>query len=175
MDAARGSPPEIMRAIAGTDDRSIAFAALAQRVVGMTPSEAEIEHVISIPQDLVGTHGTRFGQDVFRSRTQLCQGETHPSKQCITFVTPSPDADETRFPRNFFNCCTSPRMPLQTAQKSGVMCIIPHHSDFIPNDVMPLCDMTDHNLSLPTIDIQSSNKKSDQMPALLFESLFPSS
>jgi hypothetical protein len=68
-----GDPPEIMWAIAGTDERWTGFASLALRVVGMTPSEAEVERVISIQRDLVGTHGTRFSQDVFRSRTQLRQ------------------------------------------------------------------------------------------------------
>jgi hypothetical protein len=69
-----GDPPEIMWAIAATDERWTTFATLAQRVVGITPSEAEVERVISIQRDLVGTHGTRFSQDVFRSRTQLRQG-----------------------------------------------------------------------------------------------------
>jgi hypothetical protein len=57
----------------GTDERWTALAALAQRAVGMTPSEVEVERMISIQRDLVGTHGTRFGQGVFRSRTQFRQ------------------------------------------------------------------------------------------------------
>jgi hypothetical protein len=69
-----GDPPELMWAFAGTDERWTTFAALAQRIVGMTPSEAEVERIISIQRDLVGTHGTRFGQGVFQSRTQLRQG-----------------------------------------------------------------------------------------------------
>jgi hypothetical protein len=48
-------------------------AALVRRIVGMTPSEAEVERVISIQCDIVGTKGTSFGQDVFTSRTQLRQ------------------------------------------------------------------------------------------------------
>jgi hypothetical protein len=68
-----GDPPEIMWEIAGTDERWIAFAALAQQLVGMIPSEVEVGRVISIQRDLVGTHRTRFGQDVFRSRPQLRQ------------------------------------------------------------------------------------------------------
>jgi hypothetical protein len=66
-------PPDIMWAIAGTDERWKGFSALAQQVVGMTPSEAEVKGVISIQRDLIGTHGTSFGQNVFRSRTQLHQ------------------------------------------------------------------------------------------------------
>jgi hypothetical protein len=68
-----GDPPEIIWAIVGTDEWLIGFAALAQRVVGMIPSEAKVERVISVQRDLVGTQGTRFSQDVFRSRTQLRQ------------------------------------------------------------------------------------------------------
>jgi hypothetical protein len=56
-----GDPPEIMWAIAGTDERWTEFAALAQRVVGMTPSEVEGERMISIQWDLMGTHRARFG------------------------------------------------------------------------------------------------------------------
>jgi hypothetical protein len=38
------------------------------------------------------------------------------------------DTDEMRFLRGtFFDCCTSPQIPLHTAQKIEVMCIIPQH------------------------------------------------
>jgi hypothetical protein len=33
-----------------------------------------------------------------------------------------------------------------------------YFGDFIPRDDMPLCDTTDHRLSLPTIGIQFSSK-----------------
>jgi hypothetical protein len=46
--------------------------------------------------------------------------------------------------------------------------------DYIPGDDMPMCDMTDHGLSLLTIGIQLSNKKPGQMPALRSESPCPS-
>jgi hypothetical protein len=70
-----GDPPEITWAIAGTDERWTAFAAFPQRVVGMTPSEVEVERVISIQRNLMGIHGSRFGHDVFRSQTQFVKAK----------------------------------------------------------------------------------------------------
>jgi hypothetical protein len=41
------------------------------------------------------------------------------------------DTDETQFlGGTFFCCCTSPQIPLHTAQKIGVMCIIPRPSGY---------------------------------------------
>jgi hypothetical protein len=47
-------------------------------------------------------------------------------------------------------------------------------ADFIPPDDMPLCDTTDHSLSLLMTGVQFLNEKSGQMLALPFESPFPS-
>jgi hypothetical protein len=79
--------PGIMCIIAGTDERWTEFATLVQRVVGTIPSDGEVERVISIQRDFIGTQGTGFNQEVFRNRTQLHQSEIVAARQYISFLS----------------------------------------------------------------------------------------
>jgi hypothetical protein len=49
------------------------FAELARRLVGIIPSESEVERTISIQRSIMGMKGTQFGQQVFTARTQIHQ------------------------------------------------------------------------------------------------------
>jgi hypothetical protein len=49
------------------------FAKLACRLVGITPSESEVERTISTQRNIMGMKGTQFGQQVFTARTQIRQ------------------------------------------------------------------------------------------------------
>jgi hypothetical protein len=51
------------------------FAELARRLVGITPSESEVERTISTQRSIMGMRGTQFGQHVFTARTQIHQIE----------------------------------------------------------------------------------------------------
>jgi hypothetical protein len=52
----------------GIDEKWIAFASLAERVVEIVPPESEVDRIISISRNLMATKATGFGEKLFMVR-----------------------------------------------------------------------------------------------------------
>jgi hypothetical protein len=57
-----------------TTDEWMGFAEVALRLVSLAVSEAEVERVISVQRDIIGTKGGRTRETTLTTRTQPRQG-----------------------------------------------------------------------------------------------------